>query len=335
MVLRLGVDLAGADVAPLEIFHAVQETVQQDPDLHCTLFCTPEIAALLPPFSRQITTHVSSQYIHMDEEPLKGLRTKREATVLKGIQELHKKNIDAFISCSNTGALIGASALFLSRLPGIHRPGLLALLPSKQQPFAVIDVGGLVMPRVKHLVQFAFVGAAFQAVYGNMAKPRVALLNVGAESLKGTQEVREAWKVLSSIKEDLFTFIGNVEGKTIFEGGVDVVVTSGFTGNVFLKTAEGIAAFATEMIEAYISHWATQEIKELFTAVHEHLSYEESFGAVVAGVEELVIKCHGSSSHKAICNAVIGAKSLLLKKVTSHMSQSLSKSTAHSFFRAI
>ncbi len=330
--------MMGGDKPPSIILDAVQSILshQDGEKLHCVLFCTPNISQILhDTFSKKdsiaskITVVVCKEAIGMDEEPLKALRTKKETTISQGIHDLARKEIDAFISCGNTGALVGASALWLPRFPGISRPGLLSLVPSKKSPFAVIDLGGLVSSKAEHLVQFAFLGTAFQKIINGIEIPHVALLNIGAESQKGTNEEQKAWHLLHSYKEAPFLFQGNVEGRDVFEGNIHVLLTNGFAGNIFLKTAEGIAAFTLQMIQAEAEkEKKVSALLGILSEVHRKLSYEESFGAIVAGVEGLVIKCHGSSSLKAICNAMHGAKRFLEQGLVQKMRYDFASSSS-------
>ncbi len=161
--------------------------------------------------------------------------------MIRGIRNLKERDIDAFVTAGNTGALIAAATIILPMLPEVARPALMALLPTRKGLVTVIDVGGNVSVKAPQLVQFAKMGVAFQRTYRNCPNPTVGLLNIGAESKKGTPEHRQAYDALSEAPN--MTFIGNVEGREVFQGRVDVLATDGFTGNVFLKTSEGVSSF--------------------------------------------------------------------------------------------
>ncbi len=184
----------------------------------------------------------------MDDDPLIAVRRKKDSSLCQGLQYLKEKKIDAFVSAGNTGALLFAAKTTLKTLKGIDRPALLALLPTKKKEVAVLDVGANLSLKPDHIVQFAQMGIAYQKSRG-IENPIVGLLNIGIEAKKGTPQLQEAYLKLDAMNRDQPFFAGNIEGKDVFHGNIDVLVTDGFTGNVFLKTAEGIAAFILEQLE--------------------------------------------------------------------------------------
>lgn len=240
---------------------------------------------------------VADEVIEMDEMPLVSLRKKKRASMLEGLRLLQKGEIQAFVSLGNTGALVSGSKMLLRAFKSILRPALITLMPTRKKPIAVLDVGANVQAKSKHLVQFATLGTLYQKARGILA-PKVGLLNIGTESLKGTSELQEAFYQLQ--KDPKIDFVGNVEGKTVFEGNVDVLVTDGFTGNVFLKTAEGIASLILDSLGADPSHSSFQS-----------LHYSAYPGALLLGVQGVVIKCHGYSTETGFKNALVSAKELV------------------------
>ncbi len=234
------------------------------------------------------------EVIGMEEHPLLALRKKKNASINVGMRLLKEGKLDALVSAGNTGALVSSAKMILSTLPKILRPCLMTLMPTKKNPVAVLDVGANVQVKATHLIQFAQLGAAYQKTRG-IKKPKVGLLNIGSEALKGTSELRLAYHELQKISS--FQFAGNIEGKSVFDGDVDVLVTDGFTGNVFLKTAEGIASLILDRIQGSAS-----ELKK-FHSLH----YSEYPGALLAGVRGIVIKCHGYSTVQGFMNGVLGA----------------------------
>ena len=324
---RIGIDLMGADVPPTSIFEAALNAAQKDSSYQLLLFCTPSCEKALKSIFPDILSHPSitlvicPDSIEMHEAPLSVVRKKKNSTLAMGVTSCAAKEIDAFISCGNTGALITASVFTFSPMHGIQRPALLAQVPSRKGPITVLDVGGTVRCSSKHLVQFALLGSAYHSAIQKIVKPKVALLNVGAESQKGTQEVRSAYMLLNqkdSPFTDVFSFSGNREAKEVFAGDIDVLVTNGFAGNIFLKTAEGIALFALELIHDKL-HSALADSEKTFASLKRYLSDEESQGAIVAGVDGLVVKCHGRSSGSAIQSAIFGTKKLLDLEVIQKM----------------
>jgi glycerol-3-phosphate acyltransferase PlsX len=191
-------------------------------------------------------------------------------------------------------------------MPGIERPALLTLMPTMKHAVAILDVGANPGAKAQHLAQYAAMGIAYQKSRG-IENPRVGLLNIGSEEGKGTLETREAYKLIQQCHP---TFIGNIEGRDVFNGDTDVVVTDGFAGNVLLKTAEGIASFILHEIEK------DPGISGDLAALRKRLHYAEYPGAIVAGVEGLIMKCHGDGSKLAFRES--------LKAIIQLLSQDLS-----------
>lgn len=295
----------GSDTAPQVLFEALlkaQELISPKDKL--VAFATKEIQQqLLQKSNPKIEWCIAEDFILMADDSLLALRHKKKSTIVLGIKSLKKKLIDAFISSGNTGALIASAALYLPKFSKNTRPALLAFLPTQKGSVAVIDVGGNISSKSEHLVQFAKMGAFFQSRRLNGAVPRVGLLNIGAESKKGTLEVRQAYEALTQEKSSDMHFIGNVEAREIFEGKVDVLVTDGMAGNVLLKTAEGMASFIFDSL--------SKENLALKPSLQQQFNYEEHPGAIIAGVEGLVIKCHGHASPHAMFTSIKGAIKLL------------------------
>lgn len=287
--LKVGVDLLGNDNAPHVLLNALRE-LSLPKGVQLVIIATPDFKNQTSPFEFV----PASEVIGMEEHPLLALRRKKNASINIGMRLLKEKKIDAFVSAGNTGALVSSAKMILSTLPGILRPCLLTLMPTKKQPIAVLDVGANLQVKASHLVQFASIGAAYQKIRG-IAMPKVGLLNIGSEPLKGTSEHRLAYHELQ--EKSTFHFVGNIEGRFVFDGDLDVLVTDGFTGNVFLKTAEGIASLILDRLQVPPS-----EFKK-FQSLH----YAEYPGAILAGIRGIVIKCHGYSTPKGFTNAVLGA----------------------------
>jgi glycerol-3-phosphate acyltransferase PlsX len=306
---KIGIDLMGNDNSPEVLLDALRD-LSLPAGAELVVIGTPQFVDVAKPF-RYI---VAPEVIGMDEHPLLALRTKRNASISVGLRLLKEGRIDAFVSAGNTGALVSSAKMILSTLKGILRPCLLTLMPTKKNPVAVLDVGANVQVKATHLVQFALIGAAYQRARG-VEKPSVGLLNIGSEALKGTSELRLAYHELKTMTRPPFRFAGNIEGKAVFEGDVDVLVTDGFTGNVFLKTAEGIASLILDRIETHIPQ---NELKK-FQSLH----YSEYPGALLAGVRGIVIKCHGYSTPKGFTNAILGAIELVKERFVQKLSNDL------------
>ncbi len=250
----------------------------------------------------------AQETIAMDENPLFALRKKKEASLCVGLRSLKEGRLDAFVSGGNTGALVSGAKIILGTFPGIPRPALLALIPTKKQPVAILDVGANVEAKAAHLIQFAKLGAAYQKARG-IAHPRIGILNIGSEASKGTPKTRLAYKELQKTA----SFAGNIEGKSVFDGDVDVLITDGFTGNVFLKTAEGIASLILDRLQSHSTDESIQQMRPHFEDLQKHLHYTKHPGALLCGVKKTVVKCHGYSTLEAFVNAVRGAADLEAK----------------------
>jgi len=262
---------------------------------------------------------LTEEIISMIDDPLKAIRTKKKSSLYQGMIYLREGKIDALISAGNTGALMAGAKLLVLPIQNLARPALLALLPTKKTPLAVLDVGANVTNNVEQLIQFAIIGSAYQKTR-NIKKPKVGLLNIGEEEKKGTSIIQKAYQQLKIIaKTCQFEFVGNIEGKEAFEGHLDVLVTEGFTGNVFLKTAEGVANFILQSMEENLSS-SLPFLQELKLKLH----YEEYPGALLCGINGIIIKCHGYSSSKAIINGIKGALSLYEKDFLNNLKKSLS-----------
>ncbi|MBJ7450140.1 MAG: phosphate acyltransferase PlsX [Parachlamydiales bacterium] len=314
--MRIGVDLMGSDSPADVLLNAVIEAGQQLGSSVCLQIIASEclinqmheMSHVCP----NLVTEIAHEEILMDDSPLYAIRRKRGASLVMGIEQLASKKIDAFLSLGNTGALMGAATLSLKMLPSVERPALLACLPTLATPVAVLDIGANVTYKPHHLVQFAYMGIAYQQCTHNIAKPRIGLLNIGHEPQKGTADVQETYKALSTEKQNgTMDFIGNIEGREIFNGLVDVVVTDGFTGNILLKTAEGISGFALHKLQSSLSNLSLSEKDDVKATMQQHLDYSEYSGAILLGVDGIVVKCHGSSSKKAVINCILRTHDLV------------------------
>lgn len=295
---RIGVDIMGSDNAPSELLQTAAALALRLPShIELVAIGTEQYAQNSP-----IAYQLADQWIGMEENPLAALRKKKKASLCIGLRLLKEGHFDAFVSAGNTGALVTASKMILGTFSGFLRPALLALVPTNKQPVAVLDVGANLQAKAGHLVQFASLGAAYQKARG-IERPRIGILNIGSEALKGTSEIQMAYKKLESYPG----FTGNIEGKSVFYGDVDVLITDGFTGNVFLKTAEGIASLILDRLKSCIPAEALQHIRPHLKDLQRHLHYAEYPGALLCGVNGIVVKCHGYSTPEAFANGIRGA----------------------------
>ncbi len=335
--MRIGIDLMGGESSPKELFSAVLLAAEQlNVSNVLAVFATPSAIEELqsskyPVLSSlqhaQIEFHTVSDYIEMQDDPLTAIRHKKGSSLVTGIRLLKKRHLDAFVSAGNTGALVASASLSLPMLPGISRPALLAVLPTQKGQVAILDVGGSVSCKAHHLVQFACLGAAYQRCSQGIAVPSVGLLNIGVESKKGTLEVRQAYQILKDAQEERrslgrtphMDFLGNVEGLEVFQGKVDVLVTDGFTGNILLKTSEGVSSFIFSHLKKMFNDSASKPQYRIFNDLQKHFTYSEYPGAIVCGVDGIVVKCHGNASSRAMFNGIMGAIQLVKKDLTTQI----------------
>lgn len=325
---RIGIDLLGSDTAPQQLLEAVLLFLKETKEsLQLTLFGTEDLFA-----NQEIPSDVVlfpvKEIIAMDDDPLVAVRRKKDSSICQGIHKLRHFELDAFVTAGNTGALMASASLTLPMLPGIDHPALLALIPTKSHPVAVLDVGANVSVKAENLFQFALMGIAFQKAR-EIANPTVGLLNIGTEKQKGTPELRKAYEYLQMLNKDAPisdpVFAGNIEGRDVFHGGIDVLVTDGFTGNVFLKTSEGIAAFILEQLQNLGPIEAVPFMKEMLAKLRTRLHYAEYPGAILCGVDGVIVKCHGASSPRALINSIKGAARLVKHSFLEKIKNELNK----------
>lgn len=316
---QIGVDLLGSDLPPNDLLKAIFAFSKDlGPKVQIVLFGTPALFQRKRPPSDNISFHLVSEVITMEDAPLTAIRRKKDSSICQGINMLKEGHLQAFISAGNTGALLACAALQLPSLHAVQRPALLTLFPTKERDIAVLDVGANTSYKAEHLVQFAAMGIAYQKSRG-IKVPALGLLNIGSEAKKGTPELQEAYERLlaKSKKSSSFAFAGNIEGRNVFSEKIDVLVTDGFTGNVFLKTAEGIAAMILEELEG--------QMKGSLAGIKQRLLYSEYPGALLCGVDGIVIKCHGGSTPQSFISSITTAARLVQHSFLDQVQKELKK----------
>lgn len=318
--MRIGIDLMGSDHSPLLLFKAVEQAANEFTQVRFVVFLTQiafkEIQSnSLVNFSschNGIEFKITPTFIAMHDEPLTAIRQKKNSSLVIGLKYLKRRYLDGFVSAGNTGALISGATLSLPLLPGIKRPALLAVLPTETGKVAIIDVGGNVSCKAYHLAQFAHLGIAYQRCQEGITHPRIGLLNIGVESKKGTSEVRQAYELLQHMTEkEHLVFVGNVEGREVFRGVVDVLVTDGFTGNILLKTSEGVSSFILNQLESLLQQIPPEKGAQILRQLQSRFDYEEYNGAIICGIDGVAVKCHGQSSWKGLLRCIQGAVQLV------------------------
>ena len=312
--MQVGIDIMGGENSPATLFQAIYQLAkEQKQDFFFQVFATASsikkiqsIYSISELASLPLTFVSSKDEVLASDLPLHVIRQKKHASMFLGLRALRDKRLDAFVTPGNTGALIVASSIYLDKLPSMTRPALLSLLPSKNGSVAMTDVGGNIIGKVENFIEYVTYASAFQRIEKNITTPTVGLLNIGKEPSKGPAFFKKVYKVLAEFsKSSPFNFFGNIEGSEIFDGHVDVVVTDGFTGNVFLKTAEGIYSFILEHINRSFSK---EKQDDRFIELKRLVSCDSYSGALVTAVDKCVIKSHGSVSpelfYKGIKSAI-------------------------------
>ena len=244
--------------------------------------------------------------IAMEEAPARALRRKPAASIRVAAETVAKREAAAVFSAGHTGATVMAAHGAFGMLEGVDRPALAATIPTRRRPAILLDVGASVECRPQHLLQFAVMGSMFARVVYEIASPRIGLLSIGHEETKGNELTREAHQLLKGAPVN---FIGNVEARDVYSGGADVIVCDGFTGNVALKTSEGLVELVEGLLSEELSSTITNRVGSLFTRralrhFRMRVDYSEYGGAPVLGVAGVTIVGHGRSSAKAVRNAV-------------------------------
>jgi len=334
--IRIGIDLMGSDSSPEVLFEAALEAVNYlQPSDRLILFAPKgKLAALQrlcahDPRKASLEWSEAPQEILMEDHPLEAVRHKPFSSMMVGLQFLKEKKLDGFVSAGNTGALIFGSVLNIAMLPGIERPALVITMPTETGNVAIVDAGGNLTCKVDHYVQFAQLGAVFQRCMRGIACPAVGLLNVGVEPLKGHPELRKAYQHLCEYTQNFasmgvkrpFSFLGNVEGRDIFQGKIDVVVTDGFTGNILLKACEGIAALIFNKFHKMLQPYQISGLESSVDEMQRFFNYTEYPGALLCGLENVVIKCHGNVTNQSMLNCILGAVGLIKNRLIHQMQQ--------------
>lgn len=267
------------------------------------------------------------EVVFMDESPFKAIRKKKQASIRVAFDLVREGRADAVVSAGNSGATLAAGLMTLGRIKGVDRPGIAGIIPARQGDVVMIDVGANVDCRPMHLLQFGFMAHAFAVSCLGIEEPKIGLLSIGEEGVKGNELVRAAHVLF---KESNLNFVGNVEGRDLFTGEVPIVVCDGFVGNVALKVSEGLAKAVSGMIKDEMLRTTTGKLglllgKKAFGKLRASLDYETYGGAPILGIKGVGIVCHGSSSERAIKNGIKRAseyfKNNFLEKLTNSIGE--------------
>ena len=330
--MRIVVDAMGGDFAPSAPVQGAilydRETRGRDQIIlvgdQTAIEAELERYRYIPP--KNITVVHASEVISMDDQPTVAVRQKKDSSMVKGIRLHRYGSADAFVSAGSTGAQMAASLFILGRVKGVLRPALGAFLPWEEGVTLLIDVGANADCKPQHLLQFGLMGGIFMEFLNDIPKPKVGLLNIGEEKKKGNELMVATHEMM---EKHLPSFIGNVEGRDVLNGKADVIVTDGFTGNVLLKFAESIVGVFGRSLKIRIkknlfSMAGAFFMRPAFRAVKRSYDYEEYGGVPLLGIDGISIICHGSSTAKALKNAIHVARIMGEKQVNKHIEDELS-----------
>lgn len=325
--VTIALDAEGGDRAPGEVVAGALQAAS--PALHVLLVGRPDE---LEPYLQgagdaNIEVVQSGEVITSDEDPARAVRNKVDASIVVGARAVAEGRAEGFVSAGSTGAMLAAGLLVVRRVKGVSRPAIVTVLPGLNGPLVFLDAGANSDCRPEHLVEFGVLGSVFAREMLGIKSPRVALLNIGEEPTKGDSLTKEAHRLM---RVALPQFTGNVEGRELFYDSADVIVTDGFTGNVTLKVLEGTAASLFQRVK-HASVRDTRSkvggflLKPALVSLRDSLDPEEYGGTYLLGVRGLMVICHGSSTRRAIKNALEFAAAAARQKVVGRVEEEIAR----------
>jgi len=338
-MITIAIDAMGGDIGPPVTVPAALEVLAKYPHLH--LIMVGDLALLQKALqshsydSTRLSLQHATQQVQMDELPSQALRTKKDSSMRVAINLVKEGKAEACVSAGNTGALMVTARFVLKTLPGIDRPAIISTFPTKNpnKNVRMLDLGANVDSSAEHLVQFAVMGSVLASAVDNIANPKIFLLNIGEEDIKGNEQVKQTAQLLSHAKS--INYAGYIEGDAIHEGEADVVVCDGFVGNVALKTMEGVATFIRFLMkEAFMRNVGTKLIgllvKPVLTTFIKRIDPARYNGATFIGLQGTVVKSHGGANTiafaRAIEEAMIGVEKKVPERIRHHVEQLLKSS---------
>jgi glycerol-3-phosphate acyltransferase PlsX len=335
----------GGDYGPQVTVPAALEVLVKHTHLHLILVGNAALLQKEVHSSTHLSAHLSSrlticdaaQHVEMDESPSQALRTKKYSSMRIAINLVKDGQAKACVSAGNTGALMAMARFVLKTLPGIDRPAIVSTFPTYQQNknMRMLDLGANVDCSAENLVQFAIMGSVLATAVDNIASPKIYLLNIGEEEIKGNEQVKKTAQLLSHSQK--IHYAGYIEGNAIYQGDADVIVCDGFVGNVTLKTTEGVAVFISKLMkEAFMRNWLTKLVgfivKPILHTFVKRIDPARYNGATFIGLQGIVIKSHGSASiaafARAIEEAMIQVKKNIPERIRHEVEQLLKSSTS-------
>lgn len=329
--MKIAVDAMGGDYAPEEVVLGAIEAVKAYKYDVVLVGDEKKIRKVMAEHgseeSERLTIVHAAEVIEMDEHPAQAIRKKKDASIVVATRLVKEGVCDAVVAPGSTGAAVTAALLGLGRIKGIERPCIATPIPSKKGVSVLLDSGANSDSKPKHLVQAAIMGTHYAKYIFNIESPKIGLLNIGAEASKGNELSQTTYPMLEATKT--ISFYGNIEGRDITEGIVDVVVCDGFVGNVILKFGEGIALFIMQLVKdsirkgGILAKLGAMAVMPAFKHLKKRLDFTEYGGAPLLGVDGSFIICHGSSKAKTIRHAVRVAGELVEADVVGHIRSSI------------
>lgn len=331
--MKIALDTFGSDNAPCpEVEGAINAIHEQICDKIYLVGKKKKIEAELQKYyydKEKIEIVPSEQVITSTENPLKEIKRKKNSSLQKAVELVNDEIADVLVSAGSTGAVMATSLLTFGRIHGILRPAIAIQLPTLKDPVVVLDVGANVDCSVKNLVQFAEMGSIYSSYLTDKKRPKIALLNIGEEKKKGNEITKSTHKELE--KNESINFVGNIEGKDILKGNVNVIICDGFVGNIMLKTVEGVAFSLFEILKKQFNEdWIAKIGAFLSFPAFRHfkkkIDYTEYGGAFLLGLNDISIIAHGRSNAKAFFNALKFASISVESQFLLHMKEYYNRS---------
>lgn len=331
-ITRIVVDAMGGDNAPKEVVKGAIEAIQKRDDILVILTGKEEVInAELAGYTynkEQIQVVNTTEVIETAEPPVKAIRSKKDSSIVVGMKMVKNKEADAFVSAGSSGAILAGGQLLVGRIKGVERPPLAPLVPNAKGFSLLVDCGANVDARPSQLVQFAKMGSIYMEHILGVKNPKVGILNIGAEEEKGNALVKETFPLLKECKD--INFVGSIEARDIPYGYVDVVVCEAFAGNVALKVMEGTSKVLVSKIkEAMMGSLKTKIgallVKPALKKVVKMFDTSEHGGAPLLGLNGLVVKTHGSSTSKEICNSILQCVTFKEQRINEKIAECIQK----------
>jgi glycerol-3-phosphate acyltransferase PlsX len=334
----IAIDAMGGDLGPSEVVAGLAEAIaaQSRP----TSFRLVGDESVLQPLLKEagldnhprVTVLHASEVIGMDEKPIQSIKRKRDASMVRAIELIKNGEVQAVVSCGNTGALMACGTLRLRQIPGVDRPALASIIPSRKTPFVLIDVGANPESTPEHLVHNAVLGSNYARAVLNITKPRVGLLSIGTEESKGNNRTLATHSHLKQL-QPLIDYRGPIEGFQVFNDVVDVVICDGFVGNVVLKVSEALFGFIGDTLKEELVRNPKRKLgavlsRSAYRDMKRKLSPDQYAGAPLLGLNGNILKAHGASTRHAIAGALRVAREIVIHDMIESITGEIAEANA-------